>query len=313
MKSLRYISAQPATMFYAWQVEVMLNNFIKNGVTTEQLHVVAAITNDIVPTEWLKLQDKYRDIRFFFYNDTRQIKIYPPSIRPHVFKKHFTEHPELSNCAIFQHDCDMVFTKPVNWDKFLNDDIWYCSDTISYIGANYIKSKKYGVYERMCEIVDISESIPIKNELNSGGAQYIMKNIDATYWDKVERDGDTLYQFFMNHLKAFPQSQHYHPIQAWTAEMWAVLWNAWYFKHETRVVKELEFAWPNHREFDWNNKSIYHNAGVLGNKTDPGLFYKMEYTNKLPYNINPEDIRLDSCSYKYVLEILETSKTSCLK
>jgi hypothetical protein len=311
MKSLRYICAQPATLFYAWQVEVMINNFLKNNIPPESIHIVSSYTKH-VPIEWLKLQDKYREVGFFFYADQRVYPVYVSSIRPHILKQHFIEHPYLKEDAIFYHDCDIVFTKPVTWEQFLADDTWYLSDTIGYIGANYIKSKKCGIYERMCEIVDISESIPIKNELSSGGAQYIMKNVDHVYWDKVERDSEALYQFFLYHLQAFPQSPKYHPIQMWTADMWAVLWNAWYFKHETKVVKEMEFIWPNHRITDWDKHTIFHNAGIVGPGDNGGMFFKGSYSHTLPYNINPDDYNTERCSYRYVQEILDTAKTSCL-
>ena len=311
MKSLRYICAQPATLFYAWQVEVMINNFLKNNIPPESIHIVSSYTKH-VPIEWLKLQDKYREVGFFFYVDQRIHPVYVSSIRPHILKQHFIEHPYLKEDAIFYHDCDIVFTKPVTWEQFLADDTWYLSDTIGYIGANYIRSKKCGIYERMCEIVGISESIPIRNEFNSGGAQYIMKNVDHVYWDKVERDSEALYQFFLYHLMAFPPSPTYHPIQMWTADMWAVLWNAWYFKHETKVVKEMEFAWPTHRTDEWDKHSIFHNAGIVGPEDNGRMFFKGTYTNTLPYNINLNDYDTSRCSYRYVQEILDTSKTSCL-
>ena len=312
MKSLYYISAQPATLFYAWQVEVMVNNFLKNGVSPYSIHIVVATKNYEIPVEWLKLQDKYREVGFFFYSDTRVHPVYVSSIRPHVLAKHFDEHPYLKDAAVFYHDCDMVLTKPVTWEQFLDDEIWYLSDTVGYIGANYIKSKKYGVYERMCEIVGISEEVPTRNESSSGGAQYLMKNIDAAFWEKVYHDSEALYQFFINHLKAFPQSSTYHPIQMWTADMWAVLWNAWYFNHETKVVPEMDFIWPGHRIEDWDTKYIYHNAGVTGDIDKQQLFYKGYYMDKLPYDISLDNIVSNKCSYRYGQEILETAKTSCL-
>ena len=311
MKSLRYISAQPATLFYAWQVEVMVNNFLKHNIPPSAIHIVSSYTND-VPVEWLKLQDKFREVGFFFYRDQRIRPVYVSSIRPHILKQHFLEHSYLKDDAIFYHDCDIVFTRPNTWEPFLNDDIWYLSDTIGYIGANYIKSKKYGVYERMCEIVGISESVPVKNELHSGGAQHLMKNVDHVYWAKVEQDSEALYQFFLYHLQAFPYSPTYHPIQMWTADMWAVLWNAWYFGHETKVVKEMEFIWPTHRIADWDTHTIFHNAGVVGPEDNGNIFFKGSFSDTLPYHITLDAYSSDRCSYRYVQEILETAKTSCL-
>jgi hypothetical protein len=43
-----------------------------------------------------------------------------------------------------------------------------------------------------------------------------------------------------------------------------------------------------------------------------GLFYKGKYQTTVPYDIDQKTFNADSCSYKYVEEILKTSKTSCL-
>jgi hypothetical protein len=317
MRNLRYVSAQPANDYYIWQVEIMLNNFLKNGINGNNIDIVCSVKNQNIPDNWYKLANHYNYVRFFFYDDERTDHVYPSITRPHILKKHFAKYPELKTEAIFYHDSDIVFTQPVNWNHYLEDDIWYCSDTISYIGANYIKSKKYGVYERMCEIVNIDESIPEKNQDNSGGAQYIMKNVDHTYWEKVEKDTTSLYQFFLDHLRAFPESPKYHPIQKWTADMWAVLWNAWYFGHETKVVKDLQFVWPMWKIEDWDNIKIFHNAGVTAESGKAQkLFYKGKYTNgnpKYPYtDVVLEDFNDKLSTYKYVQEILETAKKTCL-
>ena len=37
-----YVCAQPATAYYAWQLDTMLCNFLKNGVPPADTHVVLA-------------------------------------------------------------------------------------------------------------------------------------------------------------------------------------------------------------------------------------------------------------------------------
>ena len=46
----------------------------------------------------------------------------------------------------------------------------------------------------MCEIVDIDKETVKKNELNSIGAQYIMKNLDWTFWSNVEKESEVLFK-----------------------------------------------------------------------------------------------------------------------
>ena len=313
MKNLRYMCVQPAIPYYTWQVEVMIQNFMKHGINPNNIDIVCAYREEI-PAAWLKMAETYNSVRFFFYRDTRTNPIiYISSVRPHVLKKHFAAHPELSEEVIFYHDCDIVMTKPPQWDKFIEGDTWYMSDTRYYIGSDYVKSKKCGIYERMCEIIGIDQAVPIANELNSGGAQYIMKNIDEAYWVKVEDDCNKLYDFFEKHLAAFPERPNYHPIQKWTADMWAVLWNAWYFGHETLIAEEMKFAWATEGPDMWEKCTIFHNAGVTPEyATKDRLFFKGVYQDKLPYDLKIEDFNPAFNSYNYLQEILETSKTSCL-
>ena len=310
MKNLRYICVQPAIEYYTWQVEVLINNFIKHGVNPNHMDIVCSYKGT-VPDVWRKMQATYNTVRFFFYEDTRENPKYISSIRPHILKKHFEAHPYLKDEAIFYHDSDIVFTQAVDFSHLLNDDIWYLSDTNSYINATYVKSKKYGVYERMCEIIGISQEIPENYDQHSGGAQYLMKNIDAAFWEKVESDCEKLYDFFLVHLKAFPEGclKGYHPIQKWTADMWAVLWNAWKLKIETVPHNNLQFSWATAPKADWNLYNIFHNAGVT--TSADGLFFKSEFMNKLPYNVDLQ-IKEDSTSKQYWDMIQRTAKKSVL-
>lgn len=140
MKRLRYMCAQPATTYFTWQVEVMLHNFTKHGIPQSDIDVVCGKTDGDVSVDWFKLSEKYKDVGFYFYEDTRpRNSSYSASIVPHLLAKHFRENPHLQDEVIFQHDSDMVFTRTVNWNKYLTDDIWYLSNTEGYIGAKYIK------------------------------------------------------------------------------------------------------------------------------------------------------------------------------
>ena len=310
MKNLRYVCAQPANNYYTWQVEVLIHNFMENGVNPNNIDIVCAVNNGNTPAIWRRLADTYNYVRFFFYDDDRVNSPYISSVRPNILKKHFAKYPELTDEAIFYHDCDIAFTQKVDWSKFLEDDLWYLSDTRFYVGAEYIKSKKHGIYEEMCRIVGIDEAKPVEEELNSGGAQYIMKNVDAMYWEKVERDSDALYAFFLEHLKEHPESPDYHPIQKWTADMWAVLWNAWYFGHEVKVVSEMDFVWATEGIKKCEENVIYHNAGVTDKHKDK-YFFKGAYVDKLPYDI--EELENENlASAFYVREIRKTAKKSCL-
>ena len=309
MEELQFICAQPATIYYAWQVEVMLNNFIEMGISPNNTHIVCYIETSEVPEQWVKLQNGY-SANFFFYQDQRESKNYVSSIRPNILKQHWLANPELNNSKIFYHDCDILFTKSINWNQFLGDDNWYGSDCRWYIGHDYIISKGDDVLTKMCEIVDIDKDLVKQNELSSIGAQYLMKGIDYNFWDNVENDCENLFReinLLSNSKKLIEPT--YHELQIWCADMWAVLWNGWKLGYETICHPNMEFSWATSPENLWNTCNIFHNAGAVNSTS--GLFYKAEYMNKLPYN-EVLDIKEGTTSYEYWKLIQNTAKKSVL-
>jgi hypothetical protein len=307
--NLRFVCAQPASDYYVWQVEVLLNNFISMGINPNHVDIVCWKVNGVIPESWIKLANAY-PARFLFYDDTRETRHYISSIRPNILKQHFKAFPELENEAILYHDCDIVFTKPIDWKQFLQDDKWYGSDCRWYISHDYIISKGEDVLDEMCRIVDIDKQVVKNNELNGIGAQYLMKGINADYWERVEKDCERLFKEItdLNNIKK-QENASYHEVQIWCSDMWAVLWNGWKMGKETICHPALEFAWATSTEADWHRLNIYHNAGVTD--ATSGLFYKALYINMLPYG-ETLDIKEGTASKKYWEIIQETAKKSVL-
>lgn len=313
MRNLRFISAQPASDYYAWQVEVMINNFIDMGINPNNIDIVCWKINGIIPENWLNLAIRY-PARFLFYDDTRVTKNYISSIRPNILKQHFLKFPELNQEVIFYHDSDIIFTKPIeSWitEEMLTDSKWYGSDTRWYIGHDYILSKGEEVLDEMCKIADIDKSIVKDNELNSIGAQYLMKNIDAEFWDKVEKDSERLFKEIteLNNIKK-KEEPSYHELQIWCADMWAVLWNGWKRGAETVVHDNFTFSWGTSDLATYNKCNIFHNAGVV-NSTQ-GLFYKALYMNSLPYKEDLE-INENTASLEYWKVVKQVGLKTVLK
>jgi hypothetical protein len=311
-RNLRFVSAQPAIPYYTWQVEVMLNNFMEMGINLNNVDIVCWKKDGIIPEAWSKLANNYA-ARFFFYDDTRITKDYISSIRPNILKQHWLANPELRYETIFYHDCDIIFTKPINeWitEDMINDDKWYGSDTRWYIGHDYILSKGNDVLTLMCDIVGIGKDVIKKNEKNSIGAQYIMKNLTYYYWDRVEKESELLFKDVnvLNNKKKAKDPTH-HELQIWCADMWAVLWNGWKMGYETICNPNMDFSWATSAEEDYLKMNIFHNAGITG--SDSGKFYKAHYMDKLPYNENLQ-ITPNTASWYYWNEIQKTAKKSVL-
>jgi len=303
---MKFICAQPAIQYYAWQVEVMINNFIRNGINPNNIEIVSSYSASI-PECWRKLANKYNYVRFFFYKDERRFSKYVSSIRPYILYQHWLKYPELEKETIFYHDCDIVFTKPpVDFESLEEGEKCYVSDTVSYIGAKYIQSKGQNYLDIMTEIVGIPKEKVIENEKNSGGAQYIIKRITKEFWAKVYKDCEEMFSTIVKKQNGNPSS----PFQIWCADMWAVLWNLWVFNKEVEVHPSMAFSWATSGVAEWDRKIIFHNAGVTGERKD--LFNKSQYQKIYPFGIKLEDFSSKHCSIKYVEEILKTKEVSCL-
>ncbi len=285
----------------------MINNFIRNGVDPKDIHIVCGYSNERLGN-WEKLKESYKDVSFFFYKDTRKNPTYISSIRPNILHQHWVANPYLENETIFYHDCDITFTKPIDFGDILQDDICYVSNTVSYIGANYVRSKGEHYLDLMTDIVGINKDLVISQEKNSGGAQYILKNIPAKFWEKVYYDSETLWRMVNIQIK---KDKPAHAIQIWCADMWAVLWNLWFFRKQVEVTDKMSFAWGTSAIADWDKHPIYHNAGVVGDKTD--MFFKGMYQTRTPYDIELTTFNTNYCCYKYAEEILKTKEVTCLK
>ncbi len=309
-RNLRFVCAQPATLYYAWQVEVMLNNFIHMGVNPNMIDIVCWKQNGVIPEEWSKLANGY-PARFFFYDDTRENRHYISSIRPNILKQHWAAHPYLVDDAIFYHDSDIIFSKPIQqWisEEIRDNDEWYGSDTRWYIAHSYIIGKGQQIIDKMCDIMDLPESLIKDNEMNAIGAQYLMKNVDYEFWNRVESDCEKLYKEISELNSEIKQSNPtYHELQIWCADMWAVLWGAWRRGWKTNCLPEFDFSWGTSTEDDFHKMNIMHNAGI----TSPshGLFYKAQYMNSLPYNLDL-NINNGTASKKYWEWIQSTAQKS---
>lgn len=312
---------QPSLIYYAWQIEVMLTNFKELGIH-KHFDIQCLFAYNTKESDWKekvdtikKVENSMSDVaKFYYYQDTRVYPIsYISSIRPNVLKQHFKEYPKLSNEAVFYHDCDIVFTKFPDflYELNLNDNNWYVSDTISYIGYNYIASKGEDVIDKMCEIVGINKELVKSRESQSGGAQYLIKKLDWVFFDKMEKDSERLFKEIteLNKKKVDEDSKH-HPLQIWCSDMWAILWGAWMRGYNTNILKEMQFCWATDAGTKWNETYIYHNAGVTASNTK--LFNKTLFRDKYPYLEDGENYDKNSASYKYFSIINKIGKNSCL-
>ncbi|WP_342327953.1 hypothetical protein [Pedobacter sp. FW305-3-2-15-E-R2A2] len=308
-----YLSAQPATFYFKWQLEVQLFNFSRLGIKREDIHVLFGYQdlNEIDP-RITAFASANTLAQFFFYKDTRPKNLYESTIRPHIIKQHFDRFPSLSNESVFYHDSDIIFREVPSFDYMLKDDLWYFSNTDSYIGVNHLKSCGVDLFHEMCDILDVGKE-KISALKISGGAQGLIKNTNSFFWECVERDSSNLYNYL--HTQIYRLEKDYNntvenssglsfanKIQPWCADMWSLLWNGVKFGHKITVDPELDFCWPSENIGRWEECKIFHNAGVTEENAHI-LFHKADFNNKSPYKTDFRYVDATRCSQKYVEEI----------
>lgn len=311
-----FLSAQPDDTYFLWQLEIQLLNFKSLKISNNNIHIIIGYNPKVgLKHEFKKLiQNNNHLAEFYIYADTRINSIYASSIRPHLLAKHWERYPRLKNETIFYHDSDILFSRIPDIISQIDDPINYVSDTTSYIASQYIiEHSNESILKQMTSIVGITDSfIRTKNDA-AGGAQYILKELNKDFWQKVYVDSENIYKLLIDYNTEEQEKSalnlDYSPqkIQAWCADMWAVLWNLWYLKKEVKIHSELDFSWPTDAIENWNRKAILHYAGLHTDKQK--YFYKRDYIQHAPwYDDRLNSIPSTNCSYPIVKLIKEKRK-----
>lgn len=336
MKEVVILVAVPYSLYWATEVEIQCENFRKFGYSSALQVVVYETGENTYKDYWDKLVQRYKEVSFFFYRNDHiknLTKIYPSFSRPVVLKAHWEAFPELKRKVIFYMDSDVIFSKHLDFSKYVEDNICYISRT-DYIGAEYFASKRKDVLEKkldqydkrdvlgeMARIVGIDKQHIIDNEQNTGGCQYILKGIDADFWNDVAQHCIAIYIHSKNTNKVFFESET-KGFQSWAlGDMCAVLWNLWKRGKETRCPEELNFNWattPINKYYDY---AIFHNAGVTNeymelNGKKERLFNKSDVRFRSSemtfFDMTFENITTDYCTAMYIKAIKEVENPICV-
>lgn len=324
-----FITAQPTDSYFVWQNQMYIESCLEQGFKEEQIHILlynpkGRAYND----KWDELKKHYPKLNIFVYEDDgvqQYLGIYIPILRPHILKQHFEAFPELQDRTIIYTDSDILWLKSLNINHLLEDDVNYVSDANSYLNYSYFESKYKDVLpgkleqarerdflNEICTIVGIDKQVVIDNNTNTGGVQYILKNVDGAFWKKVEEDVLKIRVHLQQVNKEFFKDENT-GIQSWCADLWAVQFNLWFFNKESKVVKELDFAWSTDPISKIDTYPILHNAGIVS-ETGNGYpaFYKGKYHQGTNPTIDPQlQVILNNeqsqkyCTWYYTKKLLQ--------
>lgn len=334
-----FIVCTPHDLYFAAEVELQLINFRKFGYTKGMYILV--YEDDKEEKEgfkgyWIKLQERYTEVTFTYYSNPnlKQLqKSYPQICRPFMLAELWKTYPELKNRYIMYIDSDVLFTKPLIWEDYLQDGTCYMSKT-DYIGYEYFASKRKDVmfhkkqeYDRLdilgklSQIVGVDKQVVQDNEVYTGGCQYLLTGIDAQFWEDVMKHSIEirLYTLAINQEYFISEEKG---LQSWCADMWALLWNLWKRGIKTECPASLDFSWASSPIARYNDCAIFHNAGISGKIQEIAgkkerVFYKGDIrfrTSSITFfDISDYGVlSQDYCSKMYVQAIQEVKDPICV-
>lgn len=320
-RELKFMTCCPDDTYFTWQVHLWLDNLKRMDKSKDAIVLLfIPITRNKNP-KWEQLIKLFPETTFKFYRDDKDeisralIPAYISVLRPWLMTKWFRENSEFKNHAIFYCDSDILFTEKFNIDAFVNDDVNYLSDTNSYISITYFdrkvndvipeKKEQYrdlDVFSMLGSLIGVTREQGEKFKDHSGGAQYLMKNLDAKFWEKVMKDCMIIRTYLQRINKDFFINEN-RGFQSWCADMWAILWNLWIREQETKVIPEMGFSWSTDLITKLEDYPIMHNAGIISSYMGKvPYFYKGKYHQGSDPTIDPHlDIVLNH----------EVTKTKC--
>lgn len=296
MRKLHFISCVEDLPRFVWETAVQLNNMRKYGYSDKFRVIVflpAYRLDRGISPQWKTLEEFFPETQFFYYPDENK-KItqlaanydYIPIHRLCSLERHFREHPQLEKDAIFYLDSDVIFLKQPELDQWLDDDINYLSDTKTYLNLAYLDSKVKDVrpdrqeeYKRVdivgkgLELARLTRKIAYENNESTGGAQYLLKNINWKFFAQcVDLCLMIREHFRIGNQYFFPgatvQEREDKGIQSWCADMWAIQWNLWRLGLPCQTPQFMDFAWATDRVTSIQEQKphifMLHNAGITG-------------------------------------------------
>lgn len=312
---MKFIMAQPAIKRFEWEDDVAVTNLLTLGVNPDDIIILMRENDPLMPQ---RLRDRFK-IRVYTFKDTMdsKAKAYIPSVRPWLWWQFLKNYPEMENEDYMYQDSDIIYRKIPNFNTTpATPNHWYCSDTESYTGPDYIRSKGTTLVRDVGAILGLTEQQMWSFKGRGGGAQWVISHPTADYWHDVFEKSCILYDWFTRiepSYKALYARQgrpHEYPIQKWCAEMYAELYLCAKYGVTTEISEELNFAWSSDEANSYSkDRNILHNSGITAKVAkEKHLFLKGDYVKVSPFSANLSWVNPKYSSYEYVQAIFKTKQ-----
>lgn len=234
---------------------------------------------------------------FTVWNDWRRPgrDRYGPGMKPGLVGQWLTKHTDDVDEVLLLLDPDALplptFTEAIRRDGLRPySRRWFGTDTDSYTGPAYLKSKGEDLWVALCDLVGVD---PEKAAQTKGrGSQWLFTGMSGTTWLEIADLSEDAYRILHAHDS---------DVQVWCAEMYVTQIVLIRDGIAADAVPETRMVWANGPRADWETAGFFHNAGIT--KPGTGHFYKGQFHDRAPFGIADFGIDPGSASAEYVRRI----------
>lgn len=286
----------PDSPFYLWQMLVQAVELRRKNIPVTYLVYTGALSDQLR----CFMDAKIAPIHVWDDWRPRTQRSYGPAMKPWLVGRYLEAHPELVTQPFVLMDPDVI---PIRSSLPIpTPTTWHGTDTDSYTGPGYIRSKGEGLWLDLCRIADVD---PDKAAQAPGiGAQYTFTGQDHTFWYDVARKSVLGYRHMVQNAARYTPKDTT-PIQAWCSEMYFMQFEMIRRGITPSASPQMSMVWADGPATGWKTAGFFHAAGVTGPSDQH--FYKAGYQNS-PFGraitVSPE-----SASARYVRLIAATEKT----
>lgn len=269
---MRAVVPLPAVDFYLWQA--IVQRFALKRLGWDVTYLVYYTTAK--PPPRLKKLSEVADVEAWPDWRRGEQHGYNPAMKPWLVGRMLELHPERIDEPLLLMDPDVIPTgasvMPVPTPTG-----WWGTDTDSYTGPGYLRSKGEGMWRGLCGIVGVDPDEAA--QWPGVGAQYTFVGQPAEFWSTVALKSVEAYRWMVKTASEYtpnnPDGTVGLPVQAWCSEMYVMQLEMIRRGIAPQVSPQMGMVWANGPVESWQTEGFFHDAGVP--EPQPGHFHKQTY------------------------------------
>lgn len=228
--------------YYLWQALTQAVELKRLGIPTTYL----VYTQNKSPSSRLRDIMNAELADWHVWQDWRTEKVYNAAMKPALVGKWLKANPQHESTVLTIIDPDAIPTRQPSGK--VTETVWVGTDTDSYTGVGYLKSKA-GVWESLCGIVDVGP----QSEYVGVGAQVSAVGQSGEFWETVASKSITAY-----HMMQTSNTD----VQTWCSEMYVTALEC--VRRGISLEPDLTYSmvWADGPASGWQTDGFHHSAGV---------------------------------------------------